>query len=125
MVEEKYGLRETRRRYPAALAMGVHAKSMSLLSPAMNMGAMLAGEIGVGGPTSLLLAIFVDSFWKLTFSKSARWTVSLPRTMSPDPFFTRISCLSELGSLRTIAALSGAKEAVAPAIFTLELDPCT
>src|SRR5436305_15324149 len=103
IVEEKNGLRETRSRYPAALAIGVQEKSTALFSSAEKMGIMLAGEIGVGGPISLAFSIRVEPAWKLTFSKSARCTVSPLRTTSPDPFFTRISWWSALGSFRTIA----------------------
>ena len=53
---------------------------------------MFAGEIGVGGPISFNLSICGSAAWKLTFSQSAKRTVSPLRVMSPVPFLTRISC---------------------------------
>src|SRR5580765_5811052 len=118
MVDEKYGLCEIRNRYPTALFIGVHENSTGLGWPAVKIGIMLAGEIGVGGPISFTLAMRGDCDWKPTFSHSARCTTSPLRLISPEPFFSRISCWSALGSLCTMAALSGAREAVAPATMT-------
>src|SRR6185369_17269365 len=125
MVDEKYGLCEMRNLYPTALFMGVQENSTGLDAPEVKIGIMLAGEIGVGGPISFTLAIRGDCDWKATFSQSARCTTSPLRLISPDPFFIKISCLSPLGSLRTMAALSGAREAVAPATITDDFDPWT
>src|SRR5215469_11188527 len=126
MVDEKYGLREIRNRYPAAFAIGLHENWMSLVlaPPVVNRGIMFAGEIGVGGPISLILEIFSDCALKVARSQSDRRTVSPLRATSPLPFFTRISCWSLLGSLCTIAALSGPNEAVAPATMTWDFEPC-
>src|SRR4029077_8641525 len=112
-----------RRRYPTALAIGLHENSIGLASPEMKIGIMLAGDIGVGGPISFTLSMCGDCAWKPTFSQSAKCTTSPLRATSLDPFFIRISCLSLLGSLRTMAALSGAREAVAPATTTSDLEP--
>src|ERR1700733_1344854 len=125
MVEEKKGLREIRSRYPFAFAIGVQENSIGFGSLDTNIGIMLAGEIGVGGPISFNFSMRGASAWKLTFSQSAKRTVSPLRVMSPDPFLTRISCWSLFGSLWTMAALSGAKDAVAPATITCDLEPCT
>src|SRR6202171_3477524 len=125
MVEEKYGLWDIRSRYPTALVMGVQENSTGLNAHEVKIGIMLAGEIGVGGPISFTLAMRGDCDWKATFSQSAKWTTSPLRLISPGPFFTRISCLSPLGSLCTWAALSGAREAVAPATITEDFDPWT
>ena len=125
MVEEKYGFFEMRKRYPLAFAMGVHENSTGLGVPDTKMGIMLAGEVGVGGPISFNLSMCGDSAWKLTFSQSAKRMVSPLRSISPVPFFTKISCWSDLGSFRTMAALSGAREAVAPATITCDFDPWT
>src|SRR5690348_7946170 len=95
--------------------------SFVLAPPVVKMGIMLAGEIEVGGPISFTLAIFSDCALKVARSQSDRRTVSPLRATSPLPFFTRISCWSLFGSLRTMAALSGAREAVAPATMTCDL----
>src|SRR5512135_113223 len=114
-----------RSRYPTALGILVQENSIALLSSEMKIGIMLAGEIGVGGPISFNLSILGACFAKLTFSQFDRLTTSPLRLTSPVPFFTRISCWSDLGSLCTMAALSGAREAVAPATITCDLEPCT
>ena len=88
-----------------------------------NSGAMLAGAIGVGGPISFAFSRCACCPVKLTFSQLASFTVSPLRVTSPVPFFIRISCLSDLGSLCTCAADSGASDAVAPATITLDFDP--
>src|SRR5215469_18352073 len=105
--------------------MGVQENCTSLIlaPPLVKMGIMLAGEIEVGGPISFIFAIFSDRALKVARSQSDRRTVSPLRATSPLPFFTRISCWSLLGSLRTIAALSGASEAVAPATITCDFEP--
>src|SRR5437764_2221981 len=103
MVEEKYGLCEIRSRYPTAFVMGVHENSTGFGAPAMKIGIMLAGEIGVGGPISFNFAMRGDSALKETFSQLDKLTVSPLRATSPDPFLSRISCSSALGSLRTCA----------------------
>ena len=72
---------------------------------------------------SLAFAIFSELALKVTFSQSARCTVSPFRATSPLPFFTRISCESLFGSFRTMAALSGAREARAPATMTCDFEP--
>src|SRR4051812_23083918 len=104
--------------------MGVQENSTGLGSPALTTAIMFAGEIGVGGPMSFDFSIRCDSS-QLTFSQSARLTVSPLRVTSPAPFFTKISWVSVLGLLLTTAALSGDKEAVAPATVTCDFDPCT
>src|SRR5580704_12643495 len=104
--------------------MGVQENSTVLvLSPAAKIGIMFAGEIGVGGPISLAFSMCACWERKLTFSQSAKWMVSPLRVTSPDPFFSRISCWSELGSLCTCAADSGASDADAPATITVDFDP--
>src|SRR4051794_27882815 len=107
-----------RRRYPAAFFIGVQENSTGLALPDIKMGIMFAGEMGMGEPISFNFAILGESAWKLTFSQSARRTTSPFLVTSPCPFFIRNSCLSALGSFRTMAALSGASEAVAPATIT-------
>src|SRR5437868_13577833 len=97
--------------------------SLVLAPPVVKSGIMFAGEMAVGGPISLILAIFSDRALMVARSQSDRRTVSPLRATSPLPFFTRISCWSLLGSLCTMAALSGASEAVAPATITCDFEP--
>src|SRR5208282_6691676 len=105
--------------------MGVQENSTSLVvSPEVKIGAMFAGEIGVGGPVPFSFSRCDCAPWKLTLSQLANCTVSPFRVTSPAPFFIKISCWSALGSLCTCAADSGANDAVAPATITLDLDPC-
>ena len=125
MVEEKYGFREIRSRYPTAFAIWVQENSTGLVSPEEKIGIMFAGEIGVGGPISFNFrharGLRLEShFFPI------RQVDGFPfRVISPVPFFSKISCWSALGSLCTMAALSGASEAVAPATVTCDFDPCT
>jgi hypothetical protein len=51
-VDEKYGFREIRNRYPAAFGMGVQENSTVFDPPELKIGIMFAGAIGVGGPIS-------------------------------------------------------------------------
>src|ERR1700684_3411967 len=108
-----------RKRYPAALAIGVQENSTSLVdSPAMKIGAMLAGEMGVGGPVPLAFSMRGSAALKLTFSQFANCTVCPFRETSPVPFLIKISCWSSLGSLCTCAVDCGESDAVAPATMT-------
>src|ERR1700674_397046 len=103
-----------RRRYATALAIGVQENSTSLVaSPEVKIGAIFAGEIGVGGPVPLAFSMCGAVARKLTFSQLANCMVSPLRVTSPVPFFIRISCWSSLGSLCTWAVDSGARDAVA------------
>src|ERR1700722_8094038 len=104
--------------------MAVQENSTSLVaSPAENSGAMLAGAIGVGGPISLAFSKCDCCPWNVTFSQLASFTVSPLRETSPVPFFIRISCCSDVGSLCTCADDSGDREAVAPATITCDFEP--
>src|SRR6266536_6528214 len=98
--------------------MGVHDNSTGLGSWEIKIGIMLAGEMGVGGPISFIFFRCAEFGPKLAFSQSASFTVSPLRSTVPLPLVTRSSSCCVLGSLLTRAALYGAREAVAPSIFT-------
>src|ERR1700757_522689 len=106
------------------MAVQLNCTSLDLAPETTKIGIMLAGEMGVGGAISFTLAIFAELLRKVARSQSDRRTVSPLRATSPLPFFIRISCSSSLGSLRTMAALSGARDAVAPATMTWDFEPC-
>src|SRR5438128_5229514 len=103
--------------------MGVQENSTGLGSCQTKIGIMFAGDIGVGGPISLIFSIVPEAGLKLAFSQSASCTVSPLRATVPLPLVIRNSSCSAFGSLLTRAALSGASDAVAPSILTSDFEP--
>jgi hypothetical protein len=78
---------------------------------------MFAGEIGLA-VISFIFAIFSDLALKVARSQSARRTVAVARYVAAALLHENFVLIA-FGSLRTIAALSGANEAkIAPATMT-------
>ena len=71
--------------------MAVQEKSTDLGPPEEKIGIMLAGAMGVGGATSLILAMRGDSVWNDTPSPLVRLCTSPLRTTSAAPLVTTIS----------------------------------